>query len=124
MNDLQARDGGTPWPRIDDGVAVTVAPTRLPMTPEIRLCQAVLEQALVDLDCVRRVPSRRHGPRAAEVISWFRSTDVRWPYAFEAICATLGLDAGAVRRAVLPATNAQHRPALTLIVGTARRLLA
>jgi hypothetical protein len=27
MNDIQARDGGTPWPRIDGGVAVTVAPT-------------------------------------------------------------------------------------------------
>jgi hypothetical protein len=94
------------------------------MTPEIRLCQAVLEQALVDLDCIRRVPTRRYGPRAAEVVAWFRSTDVRWPYAFEAICATLGLDAGAVRRAVSPRTEGRPRPALALIVGTAQRLLA
>jgi hypothetical protein len=124
MTNTQTRDAGAPWPHIDGGVAVPIDPTRLPTTPDIRLCRAVLEQALVDLDHARRVPGARRGLRAAEVLSWFRSTDVRWPYSFEAICATLGLDAGAVRLAVLPRTDPMRPPALTLVIGPPRRLLA
>src|SRR5262249_14598525 len=29
---------------------------------------------------------------------WFASTDRRWPYSFENICAALGLDARGIRR--------------------------
>jgi hypothetical protein len=116
MTNIQTRDGGAPWPYFDGGVAVTIDPVRLPRTPEIRLCQAVLEQALSDLDCARRLPMPRRGPRAAEVISWFRSTDVRWPYSFEAICATLGLDAGAVRQAVLPKSDGSRRSTVLRLI--------
>ncbi len=94
------RDGGAPWPRLDSGIAIPVQPARLPPTPELRLCLAVLEQALADLATVRRRTVVRRGASPAAVIAWFRSSNIAWPFAFEAICATLGLDADAVRRAV------------------------
>lgn len=94
------RDGGAPWPRLDSGIAIPVQPARLPATPEMRLCRAVLEQALVDLDLVRRRAIPLRTTRVATVVQWFRSGSAEWPYSFEAICATLGLDADAVRRAV------------------------
>jgi hypothetical protein len=94
------RDGGAPWPRLDTGIAIPVEPARLPPTPELRLCLAVLEQALADLQMVRRRTVPRRESRASAVVSWFRSSSVDWPFAFEALCATLGLAAQAVRRAV------------------------
>lgn len=124
MMNIEQRDGGAPWPHLDGGGAVSPTPSGLPMTPEIRLCQAVLEQALTDLDSARRLPLPRRGPQAAEVLCWFRSTEFRWPFSFEAVCATLGLDAEAVRRAVLPATQARGATMLTLVAARDHRLRA
>jgi hypothetical protein len=100
MHNTDRRDGGAPWPRLDTGIAIPVEPARLPPTPELRLCLAILEQALADLAMVRRRTVSRRDGRATAVVAWFRSGSVEWPFAFETICATLGLDAQAVRRAV------------------------
>jgi hypothetical protein len=97
---VEMRDGGAPWPPIGGSMAVSFEPASVPMTPELRLHHAVLEQALIDLDRTRTRPQRR-GAKAAEVLRWFRSADTTWPFAFESVCATLGLDADAVRRSVL-----------------------
>lgn len=86
--------------RLATAVAIPVEPARLPPTPELRLCLAVLEQALADLDLVRRRTVSRRTGGATAVVPWFRSSSVVSPFAFESICATLGLDAQAVRRAV------------------------
>jgi hypothetical protein len=97
----EIRDGGAPRPLPGSEVVAIVEPARLPETPELRLCQAVLEQAVVDLDRARRLPPRRRATETTKLRRWFRSTDVTWPFAFESICATIGLDADAVRAAVL-----------------------
>lgn len=94
------RDGGAPWPRLETGIAIPVAPARLPATPEMRLCLAVLEQALADLELVRRRAIPARVGRVTNVVGWFQSRGMEWPFAFEAICANLGLDPQAVRRAV------------------------
>ncbi len=93
-------DGGTPWQHAES-MAVFAEPARQPRTPERRLSQAVLEQALLDLQRLHLNPRRdRRSPRLNDVVAWFRSVDTTWPFSFEAVCANLGLDAGAVRRAV------------------------
>lgn len=61
-----------------------------------RLFLAVVMAAVEDL---RRYP-RDTKPYAAAV-RWFLSDDERWPLAFRAVCATLELDAEAVRKRVL-----------------------
>jgi hypothetical protein len=63
---------------------------------------AVLESALSDwlLRRETRVAPRHGTPVAVEedLPGWFASTDRRWPYSFENICAALGLDADGIRR--------------------------
>lgn len=61
-------------------------------TPELDLCAGVLLGALDDL----RDPAERNGARR-----WFRGSRAAPGFAFEEICDALGLDAGAVRSAVL-----------------------
>ncbi len=111
---VEMRDGGVPWPPIGGETAVVIEPATLPMTPELQLCYAVLEQALLDLDRRRQRPGRRGAAKAAEVTRWFRSTDTSWPFAFESICATLGLDSGAVRRSVFRPGPPAPRPGCDL----------
>jgi hypothetical protein len=97
------RDGGAPFPLPGGDWAAIVEPVRQPVTPELLLCQAVLEQAMHDLDRAQRLTPRRRATESAKLLRWFRSSDVRWPFSFESICATIGLDADAVRAAVLVA---------------------
>lgn len=111
---VEMRDGGVPWPPIEGATVVTIAPATLPMTPELRLCYAVLEQALSDLDRMRQRPGRRGAAKAAEVTRWFRSTDASWPFTFESICATIGIDSGAVRRSVFRTSLPAPRPGFVL----------
>ena len=63
---------------------------------------AVLESAIGDWLVRRnRRAATRHDLRVAvdeDLAGWFASTDRRWPYSFENICAALGLDAGGIRR--------------------------
>lgn len=116
------RDGGAPWPPIEGGTAAIIEPARPLMTPEIRLCRAILEQALADLERARLRAPRRRDATGAAVVRWFRSADVGWPFAFESICATLGLDAEAVRDAVL--RTGRTAPRTRLVLAGAERALA
>lgn len=108
------RDGGSPWPPIEGETAAIIEPARALMTPEIRLCRAILEQALADLERARLRPPRRRDTKGAAVVRWFRSADVTWPFSFESICATLGLDADAVRESVLRTGPTAPRTRLVL----------
>ncbi len=98
---VEIRDGGAPRPLPVNELAAIVEPARIPETGELLLCQAVLEQAIHDLGRVQRLTPRRRATETAKLMRWFRSPDVTWPFSFESICATVGLDADAVRTAVL-----------------------
>ena len=87
---------------VDPGVLVVPSPRARVHQPERRLMLAVLESAISDW-LVRRGTrvAARHDLRVAvdeDLAGWFASTDRRWPYSFENICAALGLDAGGIRR--------------------------
>ena len=78
-------------------------------SPERTLMRAVLEQALDDLTDPRllQYPSARGRARLrCQAATWFASDDTTWPFSFANICQTLGLDAGAIRRALLPTASA------------------
>lgn len=63
----------------------------LPATPARALAVAVLERAVLDLRCARRL--------GTEAWRWVLDETVSpWPYTFENLCAALGLDAGRIRR--------------------------
>lgn len=97
---------GTPT---DDLANAAFAPVDLPSDggpvegvprgePERRLMQAVLADALHIW--LRDRWARGGSARLAwaEVDRWFRSTNRSWPFAFEAICEALDLDADRLRR--------------------------
>jgi hypothetical protein len=73
---------------------------------ERRLLWAVLGQALHDLALVRAGATslpryrRKCGRRGANVEAWFFSPDDTWALSLDNLCGHLGLDAGALRRAV------------------------
>ena len=100
MTNVAVREEIGRW--VDPGVLVVPSPRARVHQPERRLMLAVLESAISDW-LVRRGTqvAARHDLRVAvdeDLASWFASTDRRWPYSFENICAALGLDAGGVRR--------------------------
>ena len=73
-------------------------------TPARALMRAVLAQAWEDLRDARLLSYQ--GPRGAaklqrDTAAWFASEDAIWPYSFVNICQTLGLDAAALRRALV-----------------------
>jgi hypothetical protein len=73
-----------------------------PDIPEKALMRAVLQRALDDLSGVFAITM---GPRPrtrlrAETEEWFLSEDDTYLYSFASICQALGLNAGAVRRAL------------------------
>jgi hypothetical protein len=78
--------------------------TRL-VEPHRRLMAAVL-QTVVD-DCTDPVDPAETGHRARAdrrmaqaATSYLASTNRTWPFSFENLCETLGLDAGALRQAL------------------------
>jgi hypothetical protein len=86
----------------DAGVLVVPSPSARVRQPERRLMLAVLESAIADWLVRRDLRiAPRHPTRVVlddDLPGWFASTDRRWPYSFENICAALGLDAGGIRR--------------------------
>jgi len=100
MTNLAVREAVGGW--ADPGVLVVPSPAASAQQPERRLMLAVLESAIADW-LVRRETcvAPRHDARVAveeDLAGWFASSDRRWPYSFENICAALGLDAGGIRR--------------------------
>lgn len=104
--DDRRRDGGAPWtlalPSAEAVLPEQLATGTVPLSPERRLLWAVLVQAVADLH-VRRGLGRR--VRTGDPAAWFLARDDDWVFGFEAICGELGLDADAVRRAILGSTR-------------------
>ena len=75
-------------------------------SPAQQLALAVLEQALADLARRRALPRPLVQPESLArsrslidgVEGWFASDDTGWLFSFENVCATIGIDAEAVRR--------------------------
>jgi hypothetical protein len=73
--------------------------------PEKRLALAVLETVVYDCrarsavgaDGRARVENQRAYERA---LAYVESHDRSWPYSFENLCETIGLDAGSLRRRI------------------------
>lgn len=86
----------------DLGILIVPSPRARAPRPEQRLMAAVLESAIADwlVRRDRQAPSRNAARVAMDedLAGWFMSSDRRWPYSFESICAALGLDAGRIRR--------------------------
>jgi hypothetical protein len=68
------------------------------LQPEKRLMLAVLEHAVATFLQCERARGLRGRRMQRELESWFGNTDMAWPFAFERICETLGLDAPYIRR--------------------------
>jgi hypothetical protein len=64
------------------------------------LMRAVLQDAILCLGGYVG-PAREQAQLAAEALRWVTSKDGRWPFAFETLCDTLGVDAGYLRRRLL-----------------------
>jgi hypothetical protein len=67
-------------------------------TPEQRLMAAVLLDAI---HCYRRhasSPDRTQRRLHNDAARWIGNRDTAWPYSFENVCSTLGLDASTIRR--------------------------
>jgi hypothetical protein len=92
--------------------------------PERRLMLAVLEEAVLTF-CKHlgdeRVRSRR---LVREVEQWMDSRNGDWPFSFENICATLNLDADALRHGLrrMPPADARATRAHVLSFAIARRV--
>ena len=86
----------------DPGVLVVPSTRVRGNQPERRLMLAVLESAIADWLVRRETCVRpRHDARVSveeDLAGWFASSDHTWPYSFENICSTLGLDAAGIRR--------------------------
>jgi hypothetical protein len=100
MTNVAVREEINRW--VDPGVLVVPSPRARVHQPERRLMLAVLESAIGDwlVRRNRQVAARHDLPVAVDedLAGWFASTDRRWPYSYENICAALGLDAGGIRR--------------------------
>jgi hypothetical protein len=85
---------------------VTVLPEQFFQAPsttlysrgEFALMRAVLEGALVCFEKQFAHHNRRSLELAREAEEWIQNSDSGWPFSFVNVCATLGLDAGCVRR--------------------------
>jgi hypothetical protein len=67
-------------------------------TPELSLMTAVLDDAIGTFCRSGSAPRLRDRVLFEETAAWFESSDVDWPYAFESICDTLGLEPEWIRR--------------------------
>jgi hypothetical protein len=71
------------------------------LTPQQKLMLAVLTDAI---DCFRQYGAASDGRSERlfqEARDWIFERDSDWPFSFENICDTLGLDAGYIRRGLI-----------------------
>jgi hypothetical protein len=73
--------------------------------PEKRLALAVLQTVLYDcrVAAAERGQGRaraRHRQTYQQAMAYVVSRDRSWPYSFENLCETIGVDAGSVRRRI------------------------
>ena len=65
--------------------------------PEKRLMLAVMENAIVTFQKSIYATTRRQRRLLKETEEWIHSLDTSWPFSFENICASLGIDANYLR---------------------------
>ena len=65
--------------------------------PEKRLMLAVMENAIVTFQKSIYAATRRQRRLLKETEEWIHSLDTSWPFSFENICASLGIDANYLR---------------------------
>ena len=68
-----------------------------PSQPEKRLMLAVMENAIVTFQKSIYAATRRQRRLLKATEEWIHSLDTSWPFSFENICATLGIDANYLR---------------------------
>ena len=87
-----------------DRTETVVAGLQQAASPEQHLMGAVLRQAVNDFRLGQSLKGdgqrRLGGSWIADVEAWFADHDARWPYSFENICVSLGIDPGAIREAL------------------------
>jgi hypothetical protein len=71
--------------------------------PEKRLALAVLQTVLYDCRVAAAEPAAgraraRHRQAYEQAMAYVASRDRSWPYSFENLCETIGVDAGSLRR--------------------------
>ena len=71
------------------------------LQPEKRLQLAVLEEAVLTFRRCAAARTTRARNLLNEVRAWVSSEDTSWPFAFQAICQSLNLDADYVRGGLL-----------------------
>lgn len=81
------------------------------LQPEKRLMLAVLEDAVGAFQKHVSATGRRGRRLFSEAEDWFASADVEWPFAFENICAALGLEPAYIRAGLHRWRDAQRTPA-------------
>jgi len=72
-------------------------------SPQRALMRAVLQRALDDVADPKLLSYRGTRGKAKmrqKAEAWFCSDDETWPYSFVNICHSLGIDAGAIRKAL------------------------
>ena len=74
------------------------------------LMRAVLEDALLCFEKQFVSDHRRSLQLAREAEEWIQSHNAGWPFAFENVCAALGLDADSVRRQLALRRQGATRP--------------
>ena len=87
-----------------DRPEATLARLRPSASPEQHLMGAVLQQALDDLRLAQSLRGDRQRNHTESWLSdaeeWFADHDADWPFSFESICTSLGVDAEAIREAL------------------------
>jgi hypothetical protein len=76
------------------------ADPRLTAEPERRLMLAILEEAVNTYARNAHRPGGRAMRLTREARLWFDSRRTDWPFAFQSICDTLGLEPSVIREAV------------------------
>jgi hypothetical protein len=80
------------------------------LQPEKRLMLAVLEDAVGAFQKHVSATGRRGRRLFGEADDWFGSADTEWPFAFENICAALGLEPAYIRSGLRRWRDAQRVP--------------
>ena len=71
--------------------------SRLPSFDNRRLMRAVLAEALLTYRTGLSARSARQRVEACSIEAWVSSQDTDWPFAFENVCDSLGIDPNAIR---------------------------
>ena len=88
-------------------------------SPEQRLVAAVLEDALRMYCRCAGASGIRSQRLLRETAEWFASHDATWPFAFEAVCDTLGLD-GEWLRGLLRRWEQERNPGVVITLPRVR----